>query len=108
MVDRTEASAAAAKALSSDPIEEPCDDCITEPFGPQELWQRSLGHMAGDAISLPSYWTREFGDWEKFEVPTSVVTLVKQAAKVWVKLEADLTSDDDPLALPEFLKRTAS
>jgi hypothetical protein len=105
--DRAEATSAAAKALSSDPIEEPCDDCNTEPFGPEERWQRSLGNMAGDAISLPSYWTREFGDWEKFEVPTSLVTLVKQAAKVWAKLEADLASDD-PLALPEFLKRTAS
>jgi ParB-like chromosome segregation protein Spo0J len=91
-------------SLASDPIEEPCDDCNTE----EERWQRSLGNMAGDAVSLPSYWTREFGEWEKFEVPTSLVTLVKQAAKAWAKLEADLTTSDDPLAVPERLKRTAS
>jgi hypothetical protein len=63
--------------------------------------------MAGDAVSLPSYWTREFGEWEKFEVPTSLVTLVKQAAKAWAKLEADLTSGD-PLALPEIFEEVTS
>src|SRR5262249_26229412 len=28
---------------------------------PADRWQRSLSNMAGEAVSLSSYWTREFG-----------------------------------------------
>ena len=84
--------------LPSDPIEEPCDDCNSE----EERWQRSLGNMAGDAVALPSYWTPEFGEWENFEVPSSLATLVKQAAKAWAKLEADLTSATTRWPCPNF------
>ncbi|HEU4806403.1 MAG TPA: hypothetical protein VFS91_11475 [Nitrobacter sp.] len=33
----------------------PCDDCTTD----QERWQRSVMNMAGEAISLPAYWTQQ-------------------------------------------------
>lgn len=74
-------------ARAADPIQEDCTDCNTE----QERWQHSLGNLAGDAVSIRAYWTREFGEWEKFEVPSSLVTLAKQAAKVWTELAADLS-----------------
>ncbi len=73
--------------LKSDPIQEPCTDCSTA----EEFWQRSLGNLAGDAISIRAFWTRQFGEWEKFETPSSLVTLAKQAAEVWTKLAADLS-----------------
>lgn len=71
---------------ASDPIQEPCEDCKTR----EEHWQRSLGNLAGDAISMPAFWTRQFGDWETFAVPSELVTLAKQAAEVWSKLANDL------------------
>jgi hypothetical protein len=57
-----------------------------------ERWERSLSNIAGDSISLRAFWTREFGeDWETFGVPSTAVTLAKQAAKEWAELAADLT-----------------
>jgi hypothetical protein len=72
---------------ASDPIQETCEDCDTV----QEHWERSLSNLAGDAISMPEFWTRQFGDWHQFNAPSSLVTLAKQAAKAWTKLAADLT-----------------
>jgi hypothetical protein len=72
----------------SEPTENDCDDCNND----SERWERSLGNVAGDAISLCSFWTREFGEeWENFEVPSTAVTLAKQAAKAWAELAANLT-----------------
>jgi hypothetical protein len=60
--------------------DEPCADCNTQ----EDFWHRSLANMAGEAISLPAYWTQQFGDdWEKFEVPSHLITLAKQAAETW-------------------------
>jgi hypothetical protein len=55
---------AKAVSLPTDPIQEPCFDWTTE----QERWQRSLTNLAGDAISMPAFWTCEFGKWENFAV----------------------------------------
>ena len=74
------------KAHRSDPIQETCADCNTQ----EEHWERSLSNLPGDAISMRSYWSREFGKWEKFKVSSSLVTLAKQAAAAWTKLAADL------------------
>jgi hypothetical protein len=71
---------------SVDPIQEPCEDCETA----ADHWQRSAENLAGDAISMRPYWTRQFGEWEKFDVPTSLVTLAKEAAKEWAQLAFDL------------------
>ncbi|MGY4318996.1 hypothetical protein [Bradyrhizobium sp. JR3.5] len=60
--------------------DEPCADCNTQ----QERWHRSLSNMAGEAISLPAYWTQQFDkDWQTFDVPADVLTLAKQAAEAW-------------------------
>jgi hypothetical protein len=70
------------------PTEDDCDDCDNA----EQRWERSLGNVAGDAISLCSFWTREFGEeWENVEVPSTAVTLAKQAAKAWAELAANLT-----------------
>lgn len=75
------------KSRPSGPTQELCTDCGTT----EEHWQRSLGNLAGDAISMREFWTREFGEWKEFEVSSSLVTLAKQAARVWIELAADLT-----------------
>jgi len=41
---------------SVDPIQEPCENCETA----AEHWQRSAENLAGDAISMRPYWTRQF------------------------------------------------
>lgn len=71
----------------SDPIVEPCPDCSTQ----EEEWQRGLTNMAADAVSLPAFWTRQFGeDWNKFKVTREMVTLAEQASTTWTKLAVDL------------------
>lgn len=58
----------------------------------EERWQRSLGNLAGDAVSIRAFWTREFGEWEKFQAPSDLVTLAAQAAQAWTSLAADLAT----------------
>jgi len=71
------------------PIQEDCDDCNSD----SERWERSLSNMAGDAISIRAFWTREFGEqWETFDVPSTAVTLAKQAAKEWAELATSLSN----------------
>jgi hypothetical protein len=70
------------------PTEDDCDDCNND----TERWERSLSNMAGDAISIRAFWNKTFGkEWETFQVPSTAVTLAKQAAKEWTELAADLT-----------------
>jgi hypothetical protein len=72
---------------TDDPIQEACDDRTND----ADRWERSLSNMAGEAIAIPAFWTREFGkEWRNFEVPSTAVTLAKQAAKMWTELAADL------------------
>lgn len=72
---------------AADPVQEPCTDCET----PQDHWQLSLSNLAGDAASMEAFWTRQFGDWKKFEVTSELVTLAEQAAKTWTQLASALT-----------------
>jgi hypothetical protein len=65
-----------------------CADCET----PEQFWVNSLGSLAGDAISMRSYWTRMFGNWESFGVSTSLITLAEQAADEWIALAKFLRS----------------
>jgi hypothetical protein len=78
--------ASATKPAPSEPTEEDYDGSDSE------QWERSLSNMAGDAISIRAFWNKTFGkEWENFEVPSTAVTLAKQAAKEWTELAADLT-----------------
>jgi hypothetical protein len=70
----------------------------TDDNSAQEQWQRSLGYHAGEAATLPAYWRREFGEWEKFEVPSDLMTLAEQAAETWKKLVADLRAQQSKKA----------
>lgn len=80
-------TARGSKHRADDPIHAKCEGCDTA----EQTWRHSLGNMAGDAASMCAFWTRQFGtDWEKFEVPSSLVTLAKQAAEEWRKLASDL------------------
>jgi hypothetical protein len=85
---------------SSGPTEDDCDDCNND----SERWERSLGNIAGDAISIEAFWTKEFGEeWENFEVPSTAVTLAKQAAKAWTELAASLPPRIDRLGRSRFI-----
>jgi hypothetical protein len=35
---------------------------------------------------MHAYWTQQFGDWQRFEVPSALVTLAKEAAETWTGL----------------------
>jgi DNA-binding Lrp family transcriptional regulator len=54
---------------------------------PEQFWQCSLGNMAGEAVSLESYWTKQFGpEWKQFRASSDLVTLAKQAAEACAKI----------------------
>jgi hypothetical protein len=61
----------------------------------EKRWQRSLGYLAGDAIAMRAAWKRELGDWEKFDCPSDLVTLAKQAAQAWTELAANLSKNKE-------------
>jgi hypothetical protein len=75
--------------------------------------------MAGDAISLEAFWTRQHGEaWRSYPVASHLVTLAEQAADAWRDLARSLkarsaeaapsapaTADDYP-DMPDFLRRT--
>ena len=71
----------------------------------------SLSNQASEAISMEPLWRRLFGDWRRFEVPSTAATLARQAAEVWGKLADELAGppaveDDevktvDPAPTPE-------
>ena len=47
-------------------------------------------NMAGESVSLPAFWTREFRGWRKFEATPEMVQLARQAATMWHNLAFDL------------------
>jgi hypothetical protein len=62
----------------------------------QEQWQRSLSNLAGESIAIEPFWNRLFGDWRRFEIPSTHVTLAKQASEAWAKLADAVTTDLEP------------
>jgi hypothetical protein len=76
----------------------PCTDCGTR----QEFWQRSVFNMAGEAVSLTAYWKQQFGsDWEKFEVPSDMLTLVRQAVEEWQGILENLVNRKEGRVAPQ-------
>lgn len=65
-----------------DPVQEPCDDCVT----PDAQWERSASNIFANVASMRAFWRREFKDWEKFERSSALITLAKQADKEWKEL----------------------
>jgi hypothetical protein len=76
--------------------QEECQHCDDN----AQRWQWSLENLAGDALSMRAYWTKLFGDWEKFAVPGTTATLAKLAAEEWAKLAQQLAPDNAPAAEP--------
>lgn len=75
-----------------------------------ERWQLSLSNMAGmagDAIALPASWTRQFGKWQDFPVPSDVVTLAQQAAETWATLARQLAERANASNGPDVTKAAA-
>jgi hypothetical protein len=75
-----------ARATIVEPVEEEPEDEMTD----EESWQLSLGTSAGEAVALRASWRKEFGNWERFETPSSLVTLATQAATAWLALAEQL------------------
>jgi hypothetical protein len=55
-----------------------------------QRWHWSMQNIAGDAIALRAFWTREFGDWRKFKIAPEMLVLARQAAEAWQALVRDL------------------
>ena len=72
----------------ADPVQEPCDDCVTQ----QEQWARSASNILANIASMRAFWKREFGDWTKFERSTALITLAKQADAEWKELTKAIIS----------------
>jgi hypothetical protein len=56
-------------------------------------WRGSVRMMAGEAISLRAYWTRHFGNWQGYDVPSDVLTLAQEAAEAWAQIAEELTGE---------------
>jgi hypothetical protein len=63
---------------------------------PQDFWRRSITNMAGEAVSLPAYWRKNFPGWEKFEVPSDIRTLAMQAAEAWAEIASIVSTSPTP------------
>jgi hypothetical protein len=51
--------------------------------GPEDFWRRSLAQAAGDAVALRALWRKHGYDWKKFDAPSDLISLAKQAAAEW-------------------------
>jgi hypothetical protein len=71
---------------ASDIMDEDCPDCRTE----EERWQTSCANFASYAATMRAYWKRQFGDWQKFEIPSALVMLANEAAETWAQLAREL------------------
>jgi Protein of unknown function (DUF3102) len=53
---------------------------------PEECWRRSFAGLADDVLRARGYWTRQFGEWERFTASAELVTAVQAAAAEWPNL----------------------
>jgi hypothetical protein len=72
--------------LDAEPIDPVCEDCDS----PEEFWRLSFLNHAGDAGTFRAYWSRQFGDWQNFEMSSDLVTLAEQAAEEWRAIASTL------------------
>jgi hypothetical protein len=56
--------------------------------GPEDFWRRSLANAAGDAVALRALWRRHGYDWERFDAPSDLISLAKEAAAEWSAIVA--------------------
>jgi ParB-like chromosome segregation protein Spo0J len=58
----------------------------------ERQWLNSVGVLAGDCIAMRASWSKHFPGWEKFEVPSDIATLIRQAADAWNELANTLAA----------------
>ena len=70
---------------TADPIQEEMEDHATATL--EQRWQWSAMNHLSDIVVMFAYWDREFGkDWQKFERPSALVTLAKEADAAFSQL----------------------
>jgi hypothetical protein len=68
--------------LGADCYETPARAVEPEEYAEQTLeerWQNSLANLCGDIISHRAYWRKHFPGWERFDCPSHIKKLVKEA-----------------------------
>jgi hypothetical protein len=94
-VARSRSRAKAGKKVSAKAaVELPLTDATQGPPqpdnpAPEQQWQLNLKNKANDAISAEACWTREYGEWRTFAVPSDAVKLARLAAAAWSKIADD-------------------
>jgi hypothetical protein len=68
---------------------------------PQAQWKWSLNNFAVDAVWMPDYWTKVFGDdWRKFKVTPEMVN-AELAWKSWIEIAVQLKARADESGEPK-------
>ena len=93
---RTRRKSAGRPAYSDDEpdgdIQDPDDIYAAEPGdGPEQFWPRSIENMCGTILSRRAFWDRNYPDWRKYQLPSHLKTLVREAATEMLALTAAVT-----------------
>lgn len=94
--ERKAAEAAPSPSRDGQAVVDPVPEAVEIAAGIEagaEQWAMSLSNHASEAISMGPLWTRLFGDWRRFEVPSTAATLARQAARAWGKLADELAPE---------------
>jgi hypothetical protein len=57
-----------------------------EDQSPEEQWQNSLANLCGDVLAIEAYWNKQFHGWQKFELPSHIKKLLREAATALTSL----------------------
>jgi hypothetical protein len=57
---------------------------------PAEGFENSLIEQAGLAVSLPAFWKKHLGAWQKLRATTVMTTLANEAAETWAMIAREL------------------
>jgi hypothetical protein len=80
------------------------DDKTIEQMSDEERWQNSLECLCGEIIACAPYWDKHFPGWKKFEYPSHVKTLVKEAATAFASI-AKIAGLSTPINPGTFISR---
>ena len=74
----------------------------------EERWQRSIANLADNAIAMRALWSREFPGWEKFEAPSHIAALIRQAADAWRDLARSIENRTAAIAAADRAEARAT
>jgi hypothetical protein len=86
---KAKAKTALANAHISKAEPQESEDAAGQPIA--ERWQNSLANLCGDIISHRAYWHKHFPGWEKFDCPSHIKTLMREAAAELASITATVT-----------------